>query len=199
MSGLSREEFLCKLRDALLALNELNLSSTGPFISPKQTRVYVVDGCPLTESEIVLLHQGGHFTPEKVKGLLKELKFHQMNERREVQPNIEPGPLGRRRSQRVMLRVAVVVKAEMPAGNRLQTRALTVVVNAHGALMESPHRMTVGQRITLVNPQTGKEVACRVVSVERSSEEFFRTAFEFDQRNPKFWPVSFPSLDWGEA
>ena len=43
-------------------------------------------------------------------------------------------PRNRRRSQRVMLQVAVFVKAEMTAGKRAQTQAFTVSVNAHGGL-----------------------------------------------------------------
>ena len=109
----------------------------------------------------------------------------------------QPDPQNRRRSQRVLLQVSVLIRAEMPEGKRIQTQAFTVSVSAHGGLLESPCRMTVGQRITLVNPQTAKEVGCRVVRVERSSEECFATAFEFDERSPRFWPITFPPLDWG--
>jgi hypothetical protein len=72
-----------------------------------------------------------------------------------------------------------------------------VTVNAHGGLMESPFRMIAGQRITLVNPQSGKEVGCTVVSVHRSPDGYFATGFEFEQHSPQFWAVAFPSLGLG--
>jgi hypothetical protein len=49
----------------------------------------------------------------------------------------------------------------------------------------------------LNNPQTGSEISCRVVRVEEAGMEFYNIAFEFDRPNPKFWPVTFPPVDWG--
>lgn len=96
-----------------------------------------------------------------------------------------------------MLQLSVLVRAETHTGKYEQIQAFTVSVNAHGGLLEFPSRLTVGQKITLVNPQSGKEVGCRVMRVQRSSEEGYTTAFEFEERNPRFWPVPFPPLDWG--
>jgi len=48
----------------------------------------------------------------------------------------------------------------------------------------------------LVNPQNKVEQNCRVVRVDETGTEFYSVAFEFDQRNPKFWPVVFPPSDW---
>jgi hypothetical protein len=107
-----------------------------------------------------------------------------------------PDPQNRRRSQRVMLQVAVLIKAQMPEGNRVEAQAFTQVVNAHGGLLDAPFRMIPGQRITLVNSQSAQEAACRVVRVEGPSEGYFATAFEFNERSPQFWPISFPPLDW---
>jgi hypothetical protein len=106
-------------------------------------------------------------------------------------------PRNRRRSQRVLLQVAVFITAEMPGGNRVRAQAFTQVVNAHGGFLDASFRMTVGQRITLINPQSGKQVGCRVVRVDKPSDGNFPTAFEFDERNPHFWPISFPPVDWG--
>lgn len=105
----------------------------------------------------------------------------------------------RRRSQRVLLQVAVLVRTEMPGGKRLQIQAFTLVVNAHGGLLESPLRMIADQQITLINPQTRMEADCKVVRVEGPSRELFTVAFEFHQRSPRFWPITFPPEDWGVA
>ena len=47
----------------------------------------------------------------------------------------EPSPQNQRRSQRLMLQLALLIKAEVGVGN-LQTQAFTVLVNAHGGLLE---------------------------------------------------------------
>jgi hypothetical protein len=103
----------------------------------------------------------------------------------------------RRRSQRVVLQVPILVKTDMPDGKRGQVQGLTLVVNAHGGLLELPLTVVTNQKITLVNPQTGKEVGCRVARAERTSSELVAVAFEFDEPTAKFWPISFPPEDWG--
>src|SRR3974377_1132207 len=93
----------------------------------------------------------------------------------------EMSELQKRRSERVMLRLDLLVRLEMGEGRAPQTHAFTVTVNPPGGLLESPFRMPVGQRITLINPQTGKEVGCTVVEVHASSEGYFTMGFEFEK------------------
>jgi hypothetical protein len=70
------------------------------------------------------------------------------------------------------------------------------VVNAHGGLLQSPLDLPRGQKITLVHPQSGQRVDGKVVRTARPSESNYTIAFEFDQRSPQFWPISFPPEDW---
>jgi hypothetical protein len=91
-----------------------------------------------------------------------------------------------------MLRLDLLVRLKVGEGSRPQTHAFTVTVNAHGGLLESPFRTAVGQSITLINPQTGKEVACRVVEVDAPLEGYFTTAFEFGQCNAQSWAIALP-------
>ena len=110
-----------------------------------------------------------------------------------------PSELGnRRRSQRVALRIAVLIRTETEDGERIEVQALTLVVNAHGGLLQSSATAEANQRITLVNPKTGAEVRCRVVRVDRASSGMTEMAFEFHERTAEFWPVSFPPEDWEE-
>jgi hypothetical protein len=183
---------------ALQTLETLRIAFRGPFITPKNHRIYVLDGCILTESEIVTLHESGKFTSENAGKFLSELRSLQMQQpSNELQSTRAIAPQKRRRSQRVMLNLDILVRLNVQDGSPLQTHAFTVAINAHGGLMESPFRMIAGQRITLINPQSGKEVSCTVVSVCSSSQGYFTTAFEFEQSNPQFWAVAFPPLDWG--
>jgi len=108
----------------------------------------------------------------------------------------QPDPINRRRSERVMLRMKVIVIAEDVQRQPRQEEALTLVVNAHGGLLQMKMDVHVGQPMRVVNPQNHIEQDCRVVRVDDTSTDFFSVAFEFDQPNPKFWPVVFPPSDW---
>lgn len=105
-------------------------------------------------------------------------------------------PKNRRRSERVMLRMKVMVIAEDKERKPRREEALTLVVNAHGGLLQMKMDLHVGQPMRLVNPQNNVEQNCRVVRVDDSSPDVFSVAFEFDHANPKFWPVVFPPSDW---
>jgi PilZ domain len=108
----------------------------------------------------------------------------------------ESDPQNRRRSQRVLLQVPVLVRARLPEGTPVQSQAFTQVVNAHGGLIEVSFRMTTGQKVRLVNPHSRKEVGCHVVWVGGPSDGNFPTGFEFDEPNPRFWGIDFPPADW---
>lgn len=105
-------------------------------------------------------------------------------------------PGNRRRSERVVLRMRILVTAEDTERKRWQLEAMTQVVNAHGGLMRLPVELHVGQPMLLENPQNNVEQACRVVRVDDTADGDFAVAFEFDTPNPKFWPVVFPPEDW---
>ena len=130
----------------------------------------------------------GNFAPEAIGEFFSDLKFMQT-----------PEYSIQRRSQRVMLKLGLYVRAELPSGERLQKYASTVMVNAEGGSLEIPYRMTVGQKITLINPESRKEVDSHVVRVEGPLAGSFTTAFEFDERNPSFWPIAVPPHDWAVA
>jgi hypothetical protein len=108
----------------------------------------------------------------------------------------QSNPQNRRRSERVMLQMKITVIAEDVHHNPRQAEALTLVVNAHGGLLKMKLDVHIGQPMRLVNPQNGREQDCRVVRIDETGTEFLSVAFEFDQPNPKFWPVVFPPADW---
>jgi hypothetical protein len=98
-----------------------------------------------------------------------------------------------------MLQIPVTVLAETPERVQVQEDTHTLVVNAHGGLMKLKMELLSGQPLILVNPQNGLEQSCRVVRIDQPSPDYFAVAFEFDRPAPKFWPVTFPPLDWGVA
>jgi hypothetical protein len=101
-----------------------------------------------------------------------------------------------RRSERVLLQIRVIVVTQLEYGKSVRFDAFTLVVNAHGGLLEMSLKLSKGQKMLLANPVTGVEESCRVVDVKSTGDGTFAVTFEFDKPSPRFWPISFPPRDW---
>jgi hypothetical protein len=106
-------------------------------------------------------------------------------------------PANRRRSERVMLEVNVVVWAESPEGEQLKEETKTLVVNAHGGLLNLHMEVLPAQPVVIVNLKSGREQSAKIVRVEHPPGGHTQVAFEFNTPSPDFWPIIFPPADWG--
>ena len=70
-------------------------------------------------------------------------------------------PENRRRSERVVLRMSVLVVAENEDRKQIEESAETQIVNAHGGLLRMRQHLHVGQSFLLHNLQTSKDMSCR--------------------------------------
>jgi hypothetical protein len=102
-----------------------------------------------------------------------------------------------RRSYRVLLRVPIAVMGETTQHTPFSEATVTLVVNAHGALLELATRVAPGQTLSIANLSSGEEVACRVVHSGTLKEGKTEVAVEFAAPSPFFWKVAFPPSDWG--
>jgi hypothetical protein len=66
-----------KIKQALLALEALDIQFQGPFVTPGGQHIYVVDACLLVEAEIVELHSSGKFKAENIAEVPNEIRRHQ--------------------------------------------------------------------------------------------------------------------------
>ena len=115
--------------------------------------------------------------------------------------NGTPPPTGndatRRRSQRVILTLAVTVRTvEAPKDTSFEEDSHTLVVNVHGALIVLASRVKKGQRLLLTNRATKEAQLCRVASLGSSTEGKTQVGVEFLKPSPDFWHISFPPEDW---
>ena len=101
-----------------------------------------------------------------------------------------------RRSQRVMLKVSVVVLTQGADNKRVSEETRTVTVNAHGAMILLGMKVSVGQLLTLRNSRTGEEASCRVVYLSPYQSEKREVGVDFMKPCPRFWRISFPPPDW---
>ncbi len=101
-----------------------------------------------------------------------------------------------RRSQRVIVKVSVMVLAEGADKEFITEETRTVTVNAHGAMILLGLKVSIGQLLTLRNSRTGEEIACRVVYVSPHESEKRQVGVDFMNPCPRFWRISFPPPDW---
>jgi len=102
----------------------------------------------------------------------------------------------RRRSQRLFLQVPIVVEGQLPNKTKFSENARTVVVNAHGALVELGVTLEQGQVVILRNAVSNERIESTVKLVSRGESGKFNLALEFNSPSPGFWHISFPPEDW---
>ena len=108
-----------------------------------------------------------------------------------------PAPAhNRRRTQRVFLRLPLLVIARGPDNQHVSENAFTTNVSAHGALLLLSMRVELGQKILVRNTETLEEQFARVVHVTPAAEGKTEVGIEFLKPAPKFWRISFPPDDW---
>jgi hypothetical protein len=101
-----------------------------------------------------------------------------------------------RRSQRILLSVPILVSGQHPNGSSFSERTKTLVVNAHGALIQLRTPVLTGEGIRIKNLATNEELACTVVDINHGSTEIPEIGIAFAKPSPSFWRVSFPPEDW---
>jgi hypothetical protein len=102
----------------------------------------------------------------------------------------------KRRSQRLFIQVKVVIEIKTTNRPALKEETHTIVVNAHGALVEMGSQLDQGQQVSMRNVRTNDTVDCVVKLVTPVGAGKFSTALEFTRPSPGFWRVSFPPEDW---
>jgi len=101
-----------------------------------------------------------------------------------------------RRSQRVCLRLPIVVLREGPGTNVASEETKTLIVNAHGALIQLALTVEIGQHLGIENSLTMEELLCRVIHLEPEHSGKREVGAEFEVPSPRFWRIAFPPADW---
>src|SRR5579863_9951210 len=97
-----------------------------------------------------------------------------------------------RRSQRVCLRLPILVLREGPGANVASEETHTLIVNAHGALIQLALTVEVGQLLGIKNLQTMEQLVCRVVHLGAEQLGKREVGIEFEIPSPRFWRITFP-------
>ncbi len=109
-----------------------------------------------------------------------------------MMPDPQPLPRNdRRRSQRVMIRIAV--NLHIPGQAAVPT--FTIAVNDHGAMVLYSKALPLDSHLVLENTNSGERQGCRVVRQPRVTNDGALLPLEFDHVMPGFWNIIFPPAD----
>jgi hypothetical protein len=111
-------------------------------------------------------------------------------------PNPSVNPMARRRSQRVLMQVAIRIRGNNAQGISFEEETETLAINAHGALILMEARVISGSKIHLQHKRTQEEQECNVVFLGPVRSGKSEVGLEFCQPRPSFWRVAFPPEDW---
>ncbi len=101
----------------------------------------------------------------------------------------------RRRSQRVIASVPVVISGETAKGP-FSEETETLIINAHGALVNLAAKVTQGQQLKLKSRTHPEAQSCRVAHVGPTVQGKTQMGLEFTAPAPHFWHVAFPPENW---
>lgn len=92
----------------------------------------------------------------------------------------------RRRSTRLPIRLALVICGDGPVP---QEETCTLSLNAHGILVALATMVTIGQRLTIQNPENWAERDGRVIRLGRCYAGRTEVGIEFSEPAPDFWLI----------
>jgi len=101
----------------------------------------------------------------------------------------QPTAEERRRAQRVLLRMKVIVHL---AGKSSPVEGFTHTVSATGAMIILSEGLAQGTKFTIENPKTQQKVEVNVVRPPQMNQEGSLIPIEFLSPAPLFWNIVFP-------
>jgi len=111
-------------------------------------------------------------------------------------PNTPSNSGARRRSQRVLMQIALRLRGVDVQGQNFEEYTETLAINAHGALVLLSARVTSGGVIHVKNVKTEEEQECHVAFLGPVRGGKAEVGLEFSVPRPAFWRVTFPPEDW---
>ena len=116
--------------------------------------------------------------------------WSKVSSRAKERKSVNSPPLQPRSSQRISLHVPVSVFGWSKDVNSFHEDALTVVVNASGALLALDSPVALGDTLFIRNKWTQQEQECRVASVSRHRQGKWNIGVAFKFPAPHFWRTS---------
>ena len=94
------------------------------------------------------------------------------------------------------MQVGVRIRGTDTQGKPFEEDALTLAINAHGALVALQARLTSGSKVHMQHKTTAEEQECQVVFLGPVRSGKAEIGLEVSMASPSFWRVAFPPEDW---
>src|ERR1700740_138840 len=99
----------------------------------------------------------------------------------------------RRRTARVALCVDLIVHGKTENNGMFRAEERQLSVGGHGGMMVLDPEVTIGQKLMLLNMNSGQKAECTVVSAKTAGDGKRKVAFEFTSAEINFWKMCFPA------
>ena len=99
----------------------------------------------------------------------------------------------RRRTARVALCVELIVQGSTENSGKFKVEARTLSVSGHGGMMVMDPEVAIGQKLMLINMNSGQKAECQVVATKVAGDGKKQIAFEFTSAELNFWRMCFPA------
>lgn len=104
--------------------------------------------------------------------------------------------MDRRRSQRVLIRMPVLVTGVTRAGKRVTEKSEAIVISRHGALLKAENDLKPGSEVEIENPANHQTARYRVVwTSDRPTEGRWDVGLDFGSATHNIWGIEFPPAD----
>jgi hypothetical protein len=94
--------------------------------------------------------------------------------------------VNQRRSQRILLTGPIVISGISSNNAVFSERTSTLVVNAHGALIQLREHVVAGQKLRMRNSATSEEISCAVMDINPGNAVIPEVGVQFSAPNPHF-------------
>jgi hypothetical protein len=104
-----------------------------------------------------------------------------------------PGTVSeRRRSERFLLDVPLVVRGESAEQQPFEEQTFSISISTYGALVVLAHKVSVGQKLFLRNPETQYEAEGRVARLGSAYGGLAQVGIEFPKPASELWTINPP-------
>lgn len=110
-----------------------------------------------------------------------------------------PTAIAERRSKRISLDVPLVVKGKTEGQQDFREETFTLSASAHGVLITLRTKVSMGQKVILLNQKNWDECEGLVAYIGTPHGGLTRVGIEFVQPAPHFWSLPKPPSDWSTA
>ena len=97
--------------------------------------------------------------------------------------NIRTQLANQRRSQRILLSVPLRVSGKRVNGTVFVEHTKTLIVNAHGALLQLREPVREGQKLSVRHVTTGEEILCTVVDLSPGTNGVAEIGVQLDRKS----------------